>query len=49
MENRVFRRNWAVWMADTVLCKFPDVKKRWSYDYGVVCKGIEKVYELTGD
>lgn len=49
MENRVFRRNWAVWMADTVLCKFPEVKKRWSYDYGVVCKGIEKVYELTGD
>lgn len=49
MEKQIFGRRWSVWMADTVLSKFPELRNRWAYDYGVVCKGLEKVYELTGD
>ncbi len=36
-------------MADSVLDRFPTLNDRWSYDYGVIWKGLEKVYELTGD
>lgn len=49
MEKQIFGRRWSVWMADTVLSKFPELRNRWAYDYGVVCKGLEKVYELTKD
>lgn len=47
--SQVFGRKWSVWMADSVLQKFPELRKKWSYDYGVICKGIEKVYESTND
>lgn len=49
MAQQVFGRRWSVWMADTVLHKFPELRNRWAYDYGVVCKGLEKVYGATGD
>lgn len=49
MASRVFDRSWAAWMADTVLEKFPQLNKSWSYDYGVVCKGLEQAYELLKD
>lgn len=49
MAQQVFGRRWSVWMADSVLNKFPELRNRWAYDYGVVCKGLEKVYEWTGD
>lgn len=49
MAQQVFGRRWSVWMADSVLSKFPELRNRWAYDYGVVCKGIEKVYESTDD
>ncbi|MCR5216241.1 MAG: glycoside hydrolase family 88 protein [Lachnospiraceae bacterium] len=49
MAQQIFGRKWSVWMADTVLRKFPELRNRWAYDYGVVCKGLEKVYEATGD
>lgn len=49
MAQQVFGRKWSVWMADSVLNKFPELRNRWAYDYGVVCKGIEKVYEWTDD
>lgn len=49
MSKQVFGRRWSVWMADTVLKKFPQLRNRWAYDYGVVCKGLEMVYEQTGD
>ncbi len=49
MAQQIFGRRWSVWMADSVLSKFPQLRNRWAYDYGVVCKGMEKVYELTGD
>lgn len=49
MANQTVGRKWSVWMANTVLGKFPELRNRWAYDYGVVCKGMEKVYELTGE
>ncbi len=49
MSKQVFGRRWSVWMADTVLAKFPELRNRWAYDYGVVCKGLEMVCEHTGD
>ncbi len=49
MAQQIFGRRWSVWMADTVLHKFPELRGRWAYDYGVVCKGLEHVYELTGN
>lgn len=49
MAQQIFGRRWSVWMADTVCKKFPELRNRWAYDYGVVCKGMEKVYELTKD
>ena len=47
MSGFAINHRWAQWMADTVLVKFPELKNSWSYDYGVVFKGLEKVYELT--
>jgi len=49
MSDQVFRRRWSVWIAESLLEKFPELNKKWSYDYGVVCKGLEMVYSLTGD
>lgn len=49
MAEQVFGRRWSVWMADTLLLKFPELRRRWAYDYGVVCKGLMQVYEETGD
>ncbi|MCC5895967.1 MAG: glycoside hydrolase family 88 protein [Alkalibacterium sp.] len=46
---------WSVKMADTLLERYPKMydlkpyKETWSYDYGVVLKGIEKVFKQTGD
>lgn len=47
MKDRVFKRKWSVWMADSVIEKFPKLQDKWEYDYGVVCTGIMKVYEDT--
>jgi len=49
MASQVFGRKWSVWMADSVLNKFPVFKDKWSYDYGVICKGLERIYEAYGD
>ena len=48
MDNAINHR-WSVWMANTVLEKFSQLWDIWSYDYGVLCKGLEKVYDLSGD
>lgn len=48
MNDNAINHRWAVWMADTVLEKFDSLWNKWSYDYGVLCKGLEKVYELDG-
>ena len=46
---QVFGRRWSVWMADTILRKFPELRSSWSYNYGVICKGMEMVCEWTGN
>ena len=47
VEKQIFGRKWSVWMADSVVKKFPELRDRWAYDYGVVCKGLELVYRYT--
>ncbi len=47
VEKRIFGRKWSVWMADSVIKKFPELRNRWAYDYGVLCKGLELVYGHT--
>ncbi len=49
MRQQVFDRNWAVWMADTVMERFPVMRNKWSYDQSVASKGLEMVFEVTGD
>ncbi len=49
MAGQVFGRRWSVWMADTVLSRFPVLDGRWAYDYGVICSGLARVYGITGD
>lgn len=43
------KKNYSVKMADSVLAKFPELTDKWQYDYGVVFKGLEYIYENTGD
>ncbi len=48
-DKNTITRRWSVWMADSAMEKFPKLRKRWAYDYGVLCKGLEKVYSATKD
>lgn len=32
-----------------MLAKFPVARPKWEYDFGVICRGLEMVWELTGD
>ncbi|HPF87691.1 MAG TPA: glycoside hydrolase family 88 protein [Candidatus Limiplasma sp.] len=41
--------NWHVRIADGLMNLYPTLDKRWSYDYGVVWKGMAALYTLTGD
>ncbi len=41
--------NWHIRIADGLLHIFPLLNQRWSYDYGVVWKGMAALYALTGD
>ena len=31
-------------MADSIIHKRPELRERWAYDYGVLCRGIERVW-----
>lgn len=41
--------NWHVRIADGLMSIYPELGKRWSYDYGVVWKGMAALYALTGE
>ncbi|MEC6747980.1 glycoside hydrolase family 88 protein [Marinilactibacillus sp. XAAS-LB27] len=47
--------SWSTEMADTVIERYPELyalrpyRGKWSYDYGVVLKGLEKVYKETNE
>lgn len=47
--SQIFSRRWSVWMADSMLAKFPAARPKWEYDFGVICRGLEMVYKLTGN
>ena len=40
---------WCVKMADSEMKRTPVFSFSWSYDYGVVMKGLEYVWKITGD
>lgn len=40
---------WSVRMADSLLKLRPDMSDKWSHEYGVVFKGLEKVWLKTND
>lgn len=42
-------QNWSKWMTDSIIHKRPVLDGRWAYDYGVVSRGIERVWRVTGD
>jgi len=33
---------WSIKMADSVMVRNPDLTDKWSYDYGVVFKGLNR-------
>ncbi|MBN1777260.1 MAG: glycoside hydrolase family 88 protein [Clostridiales bacterium] len=41
--------SWHVRIADGLMNIYPLLDKKWSYDYGVVWKGMAALFELTGD
>lgn len=53
MEKRIIV--WSQKMADSIIERYPKLyvskqyNEKWSYDYGVVLKGFEKVWKQTGD
>jgi len=47
--KQLAKANYSVRMANSVLAKFPELTDKWQYDYGVVFKGFEYIYENTGN
>jgi len=47
--KQLAKANYSVRMANSVLAKFPELTDKWQYDYGVVFKGLEYIYENTGN
>jgi unsaturated rhamnogalacturonyl hydrolase len=41
--------SWAIKVAETFLKRKPDLKEGWAYDTGIVLKGFETLYHLTGE
>ncbi len=39
----------AAWMADCLIKRYGLLTRCWSYDYGVIWRGMEALYALTGD
>lgn len=44
-----FQKNYGVGMCDSVMRRAPLLPVRWSYDYGVVFKGMEMIWQKTAD
>jgi unsaturated rhamnogalacturonyl hydrolase len=56
MENKMYSDglsksslSWSARMSDSVMARDPILPFRWSYDYGVVFKGMEQVWLASGD
>jgi unsaturated rhamnogalacturonyl hydrolase len=48
MEKKICD-NWSVKMAESVMKRNPELNDKWTYDYGVILKGFELVWQNTGD
>lgn len=46
---KMLKNNYGVRMCDSVIRRDKILPVQWSYDYGVVFKGMERVWEKTGD
>lgn len=42
-------RGWSCQMADSHICRFPRVRDKWHYADGVIYKGMEHIYSITGN
>jgi unsaturated rhamnogalacturonyl hydrolase len=49
IKESPYNNNWAQKMADSVMFRDPELSGKWSYDYGVIYKGIEQVWLKTQD
>ncbi|MFC1959783.1 glycoside hydrolase family 105 protein [Chloroflexota bacterium] len=43
------QKSWSVRMADSVMQRADILGSKWAYEWGVVLKGIEQVWQATGD
>ncbi|MCX7838449.1 MAG: glycoside hydrolase family 88 protein [Anaerolineae bacterium] len=41
--------HWSVRMADSTMARYPVLADEWNYQWGLVLKGIERVWRATGD
>lgn len=55
VENNAVRTNWGIRMADSIMERTPRLYEdkgyngKWSYDYGVILKGFERLWRQTGE
>lgn len=49
MEERKYINNWSQKMADSVIERPLTNPEKWAYEHGVILKGIQEVWEKTGD
>jgi unsaturated rhamnogalacturonyl hydrolase len=49
IKKSPYNNNWSQKMADSVMVRDPELSGKWSYDYGVIYKGIEQVWLKTQD
>jgi len=46
---KIIENQWYQKVSDSVMKRFPILDEKWTYDYGVVFKGMELVWKITGD
>lgn len=43
------KQKWSIRMTESAIYKFPELRGRWAYDYGVLSRGIERSYLSSKD
>jgi len=49
LKKSHYNNNWAEKMTNSVMERDPELSDKWSYDYGVIYKGLEQVWLKTGN
>jgi len=49
LKKSHYNNDWAEKMTNSVMARDPELSDKWSYDYGVIYKGIEQVWLKTGN